>query len=280
MSKKLINTGITDNDGSGTVLRVAGERINENFTEVYNAIGSPYNGTSYPDLAAAIKFIALTEVMPVDLLYISEILAGALIAGKYRYSVKIYNAISPSSDPHVDTPWLTYSKDENSRLNSAQRIILLEDDGSGVSGIMVIDWTKLLLQQYIPDGYLSGCLSSVASLKAWSVTKDSGLEEPFELKALPHITGQDQYIDGRYPLYLASSVTNIILENIENIRGPFTIKNINNEVSPSTISITTKDGLLIDGNNGIDISDGQSVTLYPNKIKYEAIGVFSPNIPI
>jgi len=39
MAKKIINVGITANDTSGDSLRVAGQLINDNFTELYNALG-------------------------------------------------------------------------------------------------------------------------------------------------------------------------------------------------------------------------------------------------
>jgi hypothetical protein len=40
MSKQNINLGNALNDGTGDVLRVGGEKINSNFTELYNALGS------------------------------------------------------------------------------------------------------------------------------------------------------------------------------------------------------------------------------------------------
>ena len=39
MAKKIINVGITANDTSGDSLRAAGQLINDNFTELYNALG-------------------------------------------------------------------------------------------------------------------------------------------------------------------------------------------------------------------------------------------------
>lgn len=40
MSKQLINLGTTVNDGTGDALRVGAQKINENFTELYNFLGS------------------------------------------------------------------------------------------------------------------------------------------------------------------------------------------------------------------------------------------------
>ena len=39
MAKKVINVGTTANDTLGDPLRAAGKIINENFTELYNALG-------------------------------------------------------------------------------------------------------------------------------------------------------------------------------------------------------------------------------------------------
>ena len=43
MAKQILNIGTTPNDGTGTNLRAGGSIINDNFNEIYNAIG---NGTS------------------------------------------------------------------------------------------------------------------------------------------------------------------------------------------------------------------------------------------
>ncbi len=43
MTKSLINLGSVQNDGTGDPLRTAGEKINNNFDEIYNTFG---NGTT------------------------------------------------------------------------------------------------------------------------------------------------------------------------------------------------------------------------------------------
>lgn len=43
MAKQQINLGISPNDGKGDSLRVGAQKINENFTELYAAIGSGNN---------------------------------------------------------------------------------------------------------------------------------------------------------------------------------------------------------------------------------------------
>jgi hypothetical protein len=43
MAKKVINIGLSANDGTGDSLRVAGGKINDNFTEVYDALSTAYS---------------------------------------------------------------------------------------------------------------------------------------------------------------------------------------------------------------------------------------------
>jgi len=39
MARQVLNIGATPNDGSGDTLRVASEKSNDNFSEIYNAFG-------------------------------------------------------------------------------------------------------------------------------------------------------------------------------------------------------------------------------------------------
>ena len=38
MAQQIINLGISANDGTGNKIRVAGDKINDNFTELYNEV--------------------------------------------------------------------------------------------------------------------------------------------------------------------------------------------------------------------------------------------------
>lgn len=44
MTKQIINVGSADQAGDGESIRSAFTKINENFTELYNAIPGPYAG--------------------------------------------------------------------------------------------------------------------------------------------------------------------------------------------------------------------------------------------
>ena len=50
MAKQIVNTGTADNDGTGDPLRNAFQKVNANFTELYNADAAAFSG-SYTDLS-------------------------------------------------------------------------------------------------------------------------------------------------------------------------------------------------------------------------------------
>lgn len=50
MAKQIVNTGLADNDGTGDPLRNAFTKVNENFTELYNADAAAFSG-AYADLS-------------------------------------------------------------------------------------------------------------------------------------------------------------------------------------------------------------------------------------
>jgi len=50
MAKQTINIGSIANDGTGSTLRAAGDLVNDNFNEIYTAIG---DGTTLTNILAA-----------------------------------------------------------------------------------------------------------------------------------------------------------------------------------------------------------------------------------
>ena len=63
MVKKVIGLGTTANDHSGDSLRIAGGKINDNFTELYNALG--VNGTlNVADVAVTGNYADLINKPP------------------------------------------------------------------------------------------------------------------------------------------------------------------------------------------------------------------------
>ena len=64
MAKKTLSLGTTANDHTGDSLRVAGGKINDNFTELYNALGA--NGTlSIATVAKTGSYNDLVNVPPI-----------------------------------------------------------------------------------------------------------------------------------------------------------------------------------------------------------------------
>ena len=54
MTKQVINLGATANDGTGDPLRIAFDRVNDNFNEVYNALGNSQNPIDLFDINGAL----------------------------------------------------------------------------------------------------------------------------------------------------------------------------------------------------------------------------------
>lgn len=88
MAQQIINLGATPNDGTGDTIRIGGDKINDNFTEVY---ASTSTLTSRTDSANNTSTIALTNAAlnsayPTAALgftvYALSIIAGALIYRK------------------------------------------------------------------------------------------------------------------------------------------------------------------------------------------------------
>ena len=71
MSKQIIGIGASANDNTGDTLRAGGDKINDNFNEVYGAIG---NGTdvqlsvSGPTLNQVGIYVMITGLIPSDYL--------------------------------------------------------------------------------------------------------------------------------------------------------------------------------------------------------------------
>jgi len=56
MAKQVIGIGSTAGDNTGDTLRVGGDKINDNFTELYGAIG---NGVTQDELRAIVHVIGI-----------------------------------------------------------------------------------------------------------------------------------------------------------------------------------------------------------------------------
>ena len=54
MTKQVVNLGASANDGTGDPIRIAFDRVNDNFNEVYNALGNSQNPIDLFDNAGAL----------------------------------------------------------------------------------------------------------------------------------------------------------------------------------------------------------------------------------
>ena len=60
MAKQILDTGTVANDNTGDTLRVGGQKINDNFSEVYHALGS--DGTNISFNASTLQLDTLNDV--------------------------------------------------------------------------------------------------------------------------------------------------------------------------------------------------------------------------
>jgi hypothetical protein len=78
MAKQTIELGSSANDNTGDRVRAGGQKINENFTEVYNAIAYADNGTTVA-LSNATLNATYPSVVVGYKVYALAIIAGSLI---------------------------------------------------------------------------------------------------------------------------------------------------------------------------------------------------------
>jgi hypothetical protein len=81
MGKQIINIGTVANDGTGDTIRNAGDKINDNFTELYDRTDYAVNATT-----TALSLSTLNSTYPSKAtgfeVYALSIIAGALIYRK------------------------------------------------------------------------------------------------------------------------------------------------------------------------------------------------------
>lgn len=239
---------------------------------------SPFAGSGNQQQQSAIKYMAVSELSAYDLLYVSEMYAsktvGSLVTGKWSYRIAIYNAITPVSDPVSDVPWLEYSLDSDTQLTGATACPLSESDGSGTSGTMVVDWSKLTEGQYINNGYLEGCLFGVPQFRSYSSKGGEGIEVLPVVKDYEITT--DGVINGSVPLYVATGsaeITATICAIDDVVLDSFVMKN---EIVGHNLIVKDIEALGIGGfTEGVEIATGKSVTIYPRSTKFEITGDYT-----
>jgi hypothetical protein len=233
-------------------------------------MNSPFCGQLHPELALAIKPIAFREIDPGGLYYINEVVAGRLLEnGKYLYKITIMNAVSPTSDGMSDIPWMEYIFQSTSVFTGLKRHVMVESDGSGAFGTIVIDWSALVAgNQYICQNYLEGCLFGIELLSYWAVITDSDLV----IAPIPiiEISG-DVTVNGAKKQYLVrTDSVEITVDPVANVLGEFEIKN--NSTTDTLIKTTGSE--LIDGLSAILLESKKSIRISPNVTKFEVFGSY------
>jgi hypothetical protein len=90
MAKQTVNLGATPNDGTGDTLRVGGDKINDNFDELYNEKGWGYYvdslstpiiniGTTYTQITIDGLGASITSHLPKEIRGISDLWTGSKI---------------------------------------------------------------------------------------------------------------------------------------------------------------------------------------------------------
>lgn len=225
-------------------------------------------GTGSTEIAEAFKSMGISELYPSNLLFVNEISAGISESGQWRYTVKIWNAQTVDSDDQDSEPWLQWTALVASKKTGYELLILQEEDGSGVGGALVIDWSKLSLPQYQITTYKAGALYGISVYTNWGGPQTDLVEIP-----LVTITG-NVTIDGSSKLYVVEAATNlaIMLDSIKICRSTFSIKN--NMIADYTCRVECLDGENINQVLAITIPAFTTVTLFKNVTKWEATGSY------
>jgi hypothetical protein len=85
MTKQVINIGTTANDGTGDPLRIAFDRVNDNFNEVYNALGNSQNPIDLFDNNGALDLLGKPH--KVSFLYDTKALVDAVSPSTYHGAI-------------------------------------------------------------------------------------------------------------------------------------------------------------------------------------------------
>ena len=150
MAKEIINVGVTANDGLGDTIRVGAQKINSNFTEIYNAL-STQNG----------QISVVSDITAKDGLSVStdagSVLIGGLKATSFRLGV-------------VKVDGTSITVDENGVVSATPYSLPIASD-TELGGVKV-DGTTIGIDENgsisVADGFIS--LASLQSVVADSTS--------------------------------------------------------------------------------------------------------------
>jgi formylmethanofuran dehydrogenase subunit D len=127
MAKQLINVGSVINDGTGDAIRTGAQKINDNFTELYNALG----GSTGAPLAIVSKINAGSGIN-VSSAY-GEVLVSAKTASAIEVgSVKVGTGLNITEDGTLSAPIYSLPKAASNILGGIKVGARLSIDSQGV----------------------------------------------------------------------------------------------------------------------------------------------------
>lgn len=194
MTKKIIGLGTTANDHAGDSLRVAGGKINDNFSEIYSAIG---NGT-VPGLAAVAKsgdYTDLANRPPTApaLASVPSTLSSAGTIGQISFDANyLYICVATNTWKRVALNLVTGNAD----LSAVAQNILPTIDSDGTTGYTLgsaaFKWKELFVSNgsiYIGDIKLSNVAGKLTAKKVINPGEDNEQEDPDDSDAASEIGG-------------------------------------------------------------------------------------------
>lgn len=146
MAQQTINIGAAPNDGTGDKLRIAGDKINDNFTEVYAAVAGKAN-TSHThatsevtglDAALAAKLVAASNLSDVANAATARTNLGAKASAPAIQSVTSSATVTPTfADDQVNitaqAAGLTLANPTGTAVPAWGMVIRIKDNGTARS---------------------------------------------------------------------------------------------------------------------------------------------------
>jgi hypothetical protein len=271
--QQTIAVGTTPNDNTGDPLRTAFIKCNDNFSELYGAmLSGACNGDKYAALRKGIKAVFLTPVIDRQLYFINlfKVATPHSPGNPYEYTLEITKIASPTATSGtLVSKYTVYA----AALKTGYEMLNLQAQGStgGATGFVIVDWGELGSNiSYACDSWEEGGLFSIATSASATGGGSGGGS------AIAEITAADS-IMGNSPIYMLDPTGDIsmYIAFIKNIEGSFTLKNI----SAHTVTLSSKEFLLIDGYTYIALAPKEYITIFPNVDKFEAVGKYTGSNP-
>lgn len=260
MTKQAIGIGSVANDGTGDTLRDAMDKVNDNFTEVYNDVDALQAAASTPvagsvdAIRAAVKYLIVKEQYAEDLFYVKKIengVAGSVIVEVYRTT-----ALGSAGNKVMEYNVTSAAKTGLARITLATVGIY------GLWGYMVIDWDAITAGvSYTASDWSEGGIFAVNTMKLASGGGGNGTEN------LLVFTDDTADADGGYDQYVfnGSADKSLTLEEFANLRGTVRVNNISDtyhvtvyahadEQATSKFNDVAREGVIVEPGTYIEVA--------------------------